>query len=141
MCALRNSLRSPSTRIDIPNLQDKIQQTRLLLQILKSGLSRTVAVWERFNGADGDVQYFSDLKDVNAKRALKSVRKSFSNLKFEMEQLDSLERALKGANEAVSRTTLPRIYLTIKIAHGQHGPSATSACDGVPGIKLGTQQT
>ncbi|KAJ6277186.1 hypothetical protein J3E71DRAFT_403021 [Bipolaris maydis] len=86
----------------------------LVLHELSTCLSDTIAVWERFHSVDGDVQYFSDIKDRKARLALKKTRESFQNLKFELRRLKLLKRALKDATVTLRMDLMDQLSISVK---------------------------
>ncbi|KAJ5022694.1 hypothetical protein PSV08DRAFT_404236 [Bipolaris maydis] len=86
----------------------------LVLHELSTCLSDTIAVWERFHSVDGDVQYFSDIKDRKARLALKKTRESFQNLKFELRRLKLLKRALKDATVTLRMDLMDQLSVSVK---------------------------
>ncbi|KAJ5064631.1 hypothetical protein J3E72DRAFT_388912 [Bipolaris maydis] len=109
-----NSLQTPSSGTEIKILNDNIKQIGLVLHELSTCLSDTIAVWERFHSVDGDVQYFSDIKDRKARLALKKTRESFQNLKFELRRLKLLKRALKDATVTLRMDLMDQLSVSVK---------------------------
>jgi hypothetical protein len=91
-----------SPDVNSTQLHEGIRQIREVSHELRVHLTRTVAEWARFSSSEGDIGYFSDVTDPNARLALHDTGKYFANLAFELQVLDSLDRALEDANKTVS---------------------------------------
>ncbi|XP_014561613.1 hypothetical protein COCVIDRAFT_33602 [Bipolaris victoriae FI3] len=109
-----DSLQTPSPNIEIKILKDNIKQVWLVLHELSTCLSHTVAVWERFRSIDGDVEYFSDIKDRKAILALKKTKENFHNLKFELHQLELLKTTLEDATNTLRLELMDQVSISVK---------------------------
>lgn len=73
----------------------------------------TNEAWKRFSGCRGDIIYFEDLADVDARHALHKIEESFENL---ADLQTALEDMLKTSLEAAE-------MFTIRLRHAKYGNS------------------
>lgn len=76
--------------------------TRHLLRRLLDPLSRIITAWNRFKSCDGDIGYFSDIKQGNICQALDSVNDNFGKLEDLQQRLLYLESSCRDSEKAVS---------------------------------------
>jgi hypothetical protein len=73
-----------------------------LLRRLLSHFSKTIRVWERFVASDGDISYFSDIREPHIRQRLDSIRGVFDELTDLDTTLQELNCSCQTMREIVS---------------------------------------
>ncbi|KAH6612474.1 hypothetical protein C7974DRAFT_418420 [Boeremia exigua] len=74
-----------------------------LFRRLHQRFSRAIAVWNRFSGQRGDIQYFDDLQDGNARYALLGIEQSVEMLTELVAALDDMLKICTESAEGFDR--------------------------------------
>jgi hypothetical protein len=84
---------------------DWIVKTMELLSMLQQHLTSTIQAWERFNAADGDIAYFSDIEDLSARLCLENIREAFNELLVLERRLSHLRESCRETANHVSTSS------------------------------------
>ena len=95
--------RTGDTPEDVKKTYDRTQKSRQLLSQLINVLSELINEWEAFKSFGGDIDYFSDFRDVESTTQVCSHRRHF---------FPSRIRLRRSSRLPMRRFALPRIILT-----------------------------
>ncbi|KAH7355833.1 hypothetical protein BKA66DRAFT_539696 [Pyrenochaeta sp. MPI-SDFR-AT-0127] len=97
-----NPLHNLKERRGIKESFNGTMQIKEILYELRKHLSSNISAWNRFSGPSGDLSFFNDITEMNAKLALHSIEASFARLGFLEPKLDLLDRLCGDSAKALT---------------------------------------
>ncbi|KAF1845931.1 uncharacterized protein K460DRAFT_430894 [Cucurbitaria berberidis CBS 394.84] len=97
-------------------LHEDTLQIKQVLHELRVHWSAAVHAWKKFSDINGDILHFADVKDGNARHALKRIKKFFADLLFLEQDLNSLDRLYEDSTKALSHQTYDLSHQTHDIS-------------------------
>ncbi|KAJ8113690.1 hypothetical protein OPT61_g4232 [Boeremia exigua] len=124
-----DSVTTSAEDMELRQSLEEITNIKELFQLLREFFSKINMVWECFRGKGGDIGYFQDLDDMNAKSALHKIEECFEKMKNLELTLERLQHTCDQHAENLALRLSHQMIRKMAISHEHNLEISESATE------------